>query len=412
MQLSSSASAPKVMPVRSQQPFSAQALLPPEVQNARVGHGTVASEIDRSIRFRLDGDGPASEAKLVPDSAAAAELAANPAAMTRLSGALKTFLHEADGYQGKENLNSITLLPDEHASKGISVLNWQTVEGAGPLGLDAAVTPPRSLVDKVHKDHPEYTRDEVVTGLRRMAAADVTKKLTKDEAANIKFAAAWNAEGNIVFMPDESRNLLASLGLYRIKPGDEATKLPPKYRPYEGYEAWHAGLHETHHSITPELNERAPEHTQVFEEAVPEVLTVPRTLGKMFEGGGMPSLLAAPARAQKGLAVDWSAWNRDHLPQAPQDQVATAEGRYVDGPELVKGLLKLAKIDRRTTEGKARTEDLLQGERAARVPKRLADAIVEAHGLPAAKAEPLAELIRKVSVGAKDLREIKDFVGA
>jgi hypothetical protein len=412
MQLSSATSAPRITTPRSEQPFSAQALLPREIQNARVGHGTVASEIDRSIRLRLDGDGPASQVELVPDSAAAAQLMANPEHAAKLTTAIRTFLAEADAYQGKENLNSVTLVPDEHASKGISMLNWATVERGGPMDVEQAIEPTRYAVDKLRKEHPEYSRQDLAGALRQVNADALTKELTGEEAANVKFAAAWNAEGNIVFMPDRSRDLLASIGLYRIQPGDEATKLPPAYRPYSAFDAWHAGLHEAHHSITPELNEHSPEHTSVFEEAVPEVMSVPGTISKMIHGGGNPMALARVARSEKGQAVDWAAWNRDHLPKPPESQMATAEGRYVDGPKLVLDLLKLAGIDRRTTEGKARTADLLQGERAARVPKRLAEAIVEAKGLAPAKADKLADLIRAACVGLQGLGDIKDFVGA
>ena len=39
----------------------------------------------------------------------------------------------------------------------------------------------------------------------------------------------------------------------------------------------------------------------------------------MRSGGADTSLAARPARDTKGEAVDWPAWNRDHLPKPPKD---------------------------------------------------------------------------------------------
>ena len=84
------------------------------------------------------------------------------------------------------------------------------------------------------------------------------------------------------------------------------------------------------------------------------------------------------------------AWNRKHLPKPPADQMETAQGRYTDGPTLLRELLQMAGIDRRTTEGKAQALDILQERSASFVPRRVADAIAKEHDLS------VEELIRYV----------------
>jgi hypothetical protein len=389
--------------------YSAQQLLPHELQVARIGKGTVQSEVDRSIRVRIEGDGPPSKARLVADSAAADALLSSPDG-PKLDRALRSFLKVADAHVGKENLHSVTLLPDEHASKAVSVLNWATSATSEGTDISGMLDPTEYRVAQVRKDNPDYSRAQIRGIMRRYAAQDAAKRVSEGDTNEVAFSAAWNYDGNIVVMPDVSRDLLTGIGLYRTRPGDETAKLPREVRPMQAREAWQTVVHETNHSITPLRNYDAPEHTRVFEEAIPEVLADSKVGATIHAAGADLARSARPARDSKGERVDWPAWNRDHLPQPPKEKVETAQGRYFDGPTLVRELLHMAGVDRRTTAGKAQTEELLQGETASRVPKRLADAIVASKGLPAAKAEPLAELIRKVSVGEQDIAALHAFV--
>jgi hypothetical protein len=390
--------------------YSAQGLLPHELQVARIGKGTVQSEVDRTIRVRLEGDGPPSQARLVPDSAAADALLSSPDG-PKLDRAIRSFLKVADGHAGKENLNSVTLLPDEHASKAVSVLNWAAANTRAGEDISSMLDPTEYRVAQIRKENPEYSRAQIRGIMRQYAAQDAAKRLSAGDTSELAFSAAWNYDGNIVVMPDVSRDLLTGIGLYRTQPGDETSKLPRTIRSLQARQAWQTVVHETNHSITPLRNFDAPEHTRVFEEAIPEVLADSKIGATVHAAGADLARSALPARDTRHEVVDWPAWNRDHLPKPPADKVETAQGRYFDGPTLVRELLHLAKVDRRTSEGKAATEELLQGQTASRVPKRLADAIVSAQGLPAAKADPLAELIRRVSVGEKSLADITSFLG-
>jgi hypothetical protein len=394
--------------VPSPHEFTSRTLLPREMQVARIGKGSVASEIDRSIRVLLEGDGPASSRKVVPDSKAAVELMASPSG-PKFEQAIRAFVSVADAHQGNENLKSITFVPDEHASKGVSVLNRVDSLARSGLPVDAMLNPTEYRVGLVRKQFPEVSRAEIRQELRRLAASEGVKMLTEGEAQTIAFAGAWNGDGHIVMTPDVSREMLATLGLYRIQPGDSATKLPPVERDDRARWTWHAAIHEAHHSISP-VTGRGEEWESVMEESVPEVLTPQSISPTMHKAGADAKLAARPARDTKTEPVNWPAWNRDHLPKPSEADASTAAGRYTDGPELVRQLLRLAGIDRRTKAGEATALELLQGESAAHVPTRLAEAIATENGLSAAKTDRLVELIRGAAIGGGTIGDIRKFI--
>lgn len=389
-------------------PTSVRELLPKELQVARIGKGTVASEVDRSIRLRFEGTGPIDGRTVVADSAAAAKLYAEGHGET-LERAVRSFASIVDAHKGKENLKTVTFLPDEHASKGVSVLNWADHATRAGHSVDEMLEPTPEQLDEAAKQLPDIPREQLRAELRRAAASEGAKMLTEGEASSVAFAAAWNGGGHVVMMPDVSRDFLSTIGLYRIQPGDQTQLRPTATRERAGKWAWDTALHEVHHSISP-MGARGPEWTSVMEEAVPEVLSPGDIRGAVAKAKADFSLVARPARDTKDEAVDWPAWNRRHLPKPPASEVETAKGRYTDGPELLRELLRMAGIDRRTTEGRATALELLQGEAAARVPRRVADAIVAATGIPAEQAPKLADLIREASIGKKTLGDIRSFV--
>lgn len=412
MQLAPTTASPALAPTPAPAPatsgFSTATLLPHEMQVARIGKGTVRSEVDRSIRVLLQGDGPPSQRTIVADSKAAADLIASPSGET-FTKAVKSFLSVADAHVGKENLKSVTFLPDEHASKAVSVLNWAgNVTDAG-LNIDDMLKPSDKLVAQIHQQIPTMSPDAIRAKLRKEQASGGIKQLTDGEARQVSFAGAWNTNGHIVMMPDVSRNMLATIGLYNTQPGDQLAQRRPQDRTASARWSWHAALHEAQHSITP-MGSRGPEWTSVMEEAVPEVLVPSSIRPTLHRAGADPSLAAHITDGSTPAVIDWAAWSRDHLPKPAASEAATAQGRYTDGPALVRDLLRMAKIDRRTTEGKATTTELLQGRSAQFVPRRIADAIVTANGLPSSAAPKLADLIRQASIGKRTLADIRDFV--
>ncbi len=409
MKLSPAANTPSPQPAATIPPSTtARTTLPHELQVARIGKGTVRSEVDRSIRVLLAGDGPPSTREIVADSKAAVDLVSSKDGPTFVK-AIRSFLEVADPHVGKENLKSITLLPDEHASKGVAVLHWAERMAASGMTADAALEPERAQLDAAAKAMPQYSREQLRTELRRLAAAEGAKMITASETEDVSFSGAWNADGHIVMMPDVSRDMLATVGLYRTQPGDELTKTPVKHRGDQASWSWHAALHEAHHSITPP-GARGEEWSSVLEEAVAEVLT-PSSIAKTLRAAGAdPALAARPARDTKREAVDWKAWNRDHLPKPAAAEVATAKGRYTDGPELLRELLRMGGIDRRTTAGKAQALEILQGDHVSQVPRRLAEAIAASRGLPASATGELANLIKRAAVGDGTSSAIERFL--
>jgi hypothetical protein len=401
--------APTATAAAAPQPRSTVALLPKEMQLARIGKGTVRSEVDRSLRVLLRGDGPPSKRELVPDSKAAAELLASPHGPA-FAKTVQAFLAVADDRAGGENLRSVTLLPDEHSAKGVAVLNWATNASANGSNASDLIEPDPAHVEEVVARYPGVSREYVRSELRKLSAKEGVKLLTKDEASEVAFSAAWNTGGNVVVMPDTSRELLSSVGLYRMQPGDDITRYPTKVRDRVAKQAWHTMVHEIEHSVSPITKFPAPEWTRVMEEAIPEVLTPQKRLAAARAAGADLSLTARPVRDTKSEAVDWKAWNREHLPKPKASSVETAQGRYTDGPELLRSLLRMAGIDRRTTDGKARAESLLQDRDARFVPRRIATAIGEQRGLGKAQVDKLAELIRDASVSEATIGDIERLV--
>lgn len=350
--------------------------VPREVLATRVGRGTVASELDRALRVGFVGDGPVSSRRIVPETTAAAQLLASPGGAAFERG-IRSFVGVADAYKGRENIRTVTLYPDEHSVKAGDVVDLLSA-----MHADGVDTSPVSAHAR------EFVLDQA-----------------KDVPSHVRFSAARNLDGHIAVMPDVAREYLTTLGLYRLQPGDGAVRAPVALRDDLARESWRTMVHETHHSVTPQPNSPLEhESTSVMEEAVPSVLERTQASAIAKRAGADMSLAQRPARDTKDEAVDWPAWNRKHLPAPPSDLADKAEGRYVDGPALVREALRLAGLDRRTREGRATAEELMQGAPAEDVPDRLAAAIVSRHGLDGSAgggdaATQLSNLIRRIAVG-------------
>ncbi|MBC7461720.1 MAG: hypothetical protein H7287_10200 [Thermoleophilia bacterium] len=351
------------------------AQLPDEVRTMRIGRGTVQSEVDRTIRVRLEGTGPASTRALHADSGAARELFASPGG-ARFERGIRALLATADGARGDENLRSITIVPDEHASKGVIALN-EALERTR-LGNATPVTP-----------------------------ADV-RRLAADEPAALTYSGARKLGGNVVLLPMVARTWLATLGLYHPQADDDVTRLPASERAAAGRWSWHAAIHEVQHSISPRTRGDSREATRALEESIAEVLAPAQVAPTMRAAGATVDRAARTPRAGDApSAVPWAAWSTDALldrlpPTRGADDArgdVQATRRYVDGPELLAELTRAAGIDRRTTAGRAAAAQLLQGRGASFVPRRVADAIAARHGGTTDQARPLADTIRLAAAG-------------
>lgn len=384
---------------------TARVVLPLEMLSARIGKGTVRSEIDRSLRFRIDGE-PAASKSIVADSQAAIDLVATGRAQPLLDG-LKSLVETTDAYRGRSNLKSITLLPDEHAAKGVLVLNgYQTASSSVEENLNPGPEQ-RAWADKWKADLDPNDR---VAFLRRINGQRVANAWTKDEASHVAFSAATTYDGHIVVMPDVSREWLATLGMYRIQPGDGTTKMQPQYRAdHAGRKAWRDVVHEIHHTVTPRL-EGDSLASQALEEAISEVLAPIDAANAIKRSGADSALAALPARRVADSPVTWGPWSREHLPKPAQQFEVTSEIFYDDAPSLLRNLLQLAQVDRRTTAGRDITRDLLQARPSRYVARRMANELGRVHQLNEEQVDQVTSLIRRAAVGKASFDEIERYV--
>ena len=361
--------------------------IPRAVLDAPIGDGTVGTNLDRSIRIRLGGSNPASKRELIAETYAAADLLQGPKGAAFERG-IRAIASVADGWNGAENLKTITLYPDEFSSMAGKVVDRLDVARAGGENLSA------------YRD----------TG----RATALVKKLVDPEPAGLRFRAARNFEGHISIAPDVSRDLLATLGLYTPRPGDESSDMRPEYVPTALGEAWRTAVHETHHSVTPVRMSREDEWVSVFEEAVPTVLE--RLQGDPIMQRAGANIDDTAARILKRDetnvrdTVDWQPWNRDHLPPPPAAKVATAEGRYTDGPKLVEDIIKLAGIDASQPKMVDTVAHLLQAKSAEHVPERLATLLVLSREGDRGDIPELTQLIKDASVGDASFEDVKRLV--
>lgn len=377
-----------------------RAAMPVEMLETRVGRGTLASELDRSIRVRFEGTGPVSGRDIVAETTAAAKLLAGPGGDT-FRETVRAFASVADAHQGVENLKSVTFVPDEHAAKAAKILNQ--VSAIHHDGVDTKkelTTVPPGLLAKLRKENPGVPLDLLKDAIVRAQNRDLVLDWAKDEPSHVRFSAAYNLDGHVTVMPDVARELFASVGLYRIQPGDQATKLPLARRDLAVKEAWRTMVHETYHSVNPLPNSfNDNEVARVMEEAISTVLERSQGQRAWLRAGVDPDSIERPARHQNGMAVDWAPWNRAHLPAPPKDLADTAKGRYDTGPKLVRAMLGHAGLDLRTAEGRSAMLKILETGDAAGLPLRLAQAVAAKQGLDAAATKSLATLVEQVSVG-------------
>ncbi len=194
---------------------------PPALLDVPLGSGTVGTEYDRTLSLGFEGDGPVSTRQIVPLTNTAARALASPA------GPAIEGLARAAAATGAEQLQSITFVPDEHALEALHVL--RSHEQLPTLSIYAQ-------------------RDGMAVAARRFVERTTTG-LLEDEASTL----ASNWFGAVTIMPDVSRDLLASVGAYRLQPGDVAFDTNARSREERMRDGWDTLLHESHHSRTPRL---------------------------------------------------------------------------------------------------------------------------------------------------------------
>lgn len=396
MQLTPATAAhPAVSPAKDRiRPLMDPALLPliPDAAfDARIGKGTVASEVDRAIRVRVEGDGPASERRIVPETTTAQALLDSKA-----GPAFEKLVREtagvADAAKGKDNLRTYTIVPDEHAAKAVSFLNsvYRVARAQGAIQFSPEGTPEAE----------------------RRAAQQIVNALTEGVPSQLAFSAGWNGGGDILIAPDVGRDLLATINAYAPAKGNSILTRPPKVREAILRDDWDTLVHETHHSVTPLATNHASPNTRIFEESVASIFGK-RQRGQVANAAGarIEQVASRPTRVTDQADLGWQPWNRSHLPKPPKDLMNTAHARYVDGPAVVRDLLKMAGVDLRTTEGFDKAFDILQGRDTRYSARQLADAIIEHTGADPSTREAVVAAVKRSVESEQGAKLVADIVG-
>lgn len=392
MQLTATAAIPARDRIRPLMPADIQDKVPDVVLDTRIGRGTVASELDRNVRVRFEGDGLPSERRIIPETTTAQKLLASPAGKP-FEALLRRTLATADAARGADDLRSITLAPDEHAAKAATL-----IDAIGDFARQTGA--------------PVRLTESGSPAAEKAAAREVALGVATHLPGQIAFAAARNRAGDMLVMPDVARGLLASVGAYQPQAGDDLVAAPPTVRRLMLREGFDTLVHEAHHSVTPQLAPRESATTGTFEESIATIFGN-RLRGRVSSpvSDAVAAVVADPTSARDQAKLGWKPWNREHLPKPPTELTDTAQAHYVDGPAVVRRLLRGAGVDLRTREGHARAFDILQGRAAAHAPRRLADALVEARGIDAAHREDVVRRVRE-SVshpdGARHVLELLD----
>ncbi|MCW2926930.1 MAG: hypothetical protein JWM86_898 [Thermoleophilia bacterium] len=334
-----------------------RALLPAALLDAKVGRGTLAGALNDQLRFRVEQRGSSvADWEIVPDSPLAGAIA-QTAAGGRLLRQLRAAM-ESTGTLGRHSNLKGFILPDD-------------LEG---------VIAARAVAFLEDPAEPEGRR------LAALGAAGDTREAGRllqswrePMAARAQRAGAWNGEGWITFLPHTARAMLVASGAYDPHASREAylRKAADRVAFLAGN-----GAHEVQHSVT----DRTPSATFTWmEEGIANVFSrTPVIQAQLARDAGLSphryaGLLAHPPSFDTG----WTPYARPA--NAPGAGGAAHERErertYERSQVVLRDLARLAGADFRSSEGRARAYDLLQGRTLRYVPGRLADAIIERHGL-------------------------------
>jgi hypothetical protein len=344
-----------------------RALLPDSVLDARLGRGTVAGALNDQIRFRVERTGTdASTWTLAPDSPQAHAIMQSRAG-ARLVSQMQGAVGQAAGSDLPNDIKGFALARDVTAVRASGLL--------AVADSDAAIR--ASL--------PGSDRAALRTLVQTYAAP-----ISNETVAT---TGAWNDHGWITFLPKSSRLMLAAAGAYT---GD-TSKDELAFHKARGanFLNGNSAPHEFQHSITPATTTAYTGPAAWLEEGLVTQLSGSRSAVRRMEQvtGVTPHSLAA-RQAQPSFDTGWEHWRTPRTkPAAMKTENDRVQRNYTDGPTLVRELVHLAGADFRSTAGRAKALDLLQGKSMRFVPGVLADAIIEHNGLDPQVREPLRQRI-------------------
>ncbi len=346
-------------------------ILPDALLDARIGRSTLAGSLNDQIRFRVDRAGSDPTAwPIVPDSPNAAALM-QTAAGTELIRQLRTAVNSTGSLADKSKLKGFILTEDNESVTAAKVVSW--------------------LDDPSNVDGRQVARLGA-KGLTK-AAGDVMRVWGRDSADHVARAGAWHSRGWITFSPSTARAMLVSAGAYTPD-----AKVEPRLMnsAHYGVYAAYVPTHEVQHSITSPYPGAYQGDARWMEEGTANVFSrTPTFLAKIHAASNVrPEAYAARLKETPSYDPGWKPYRRPQLPADEQQRHDRDTARnYGDSQVVLRDLVRLAGGDFRSTAGKQRAFELLQGKSMSLTPGVLAKAIIARHGLDAKIYDRLRERI-------------------
>ena len=311
----------------------------------RVGSWHLKNLVQQQPVFGLEGDGPPSTQKLVPQSRAAAQLLAGPAAK-QFEQILRGSLSALDGRKG-------VLL------KGVS-LSWDRSGYVANLLVDGLDADPKRLAELT-----KATSTDVTTALedRRGQYREQVNRVSASYQPRVQ---------RVVLGPTQSLALLlASLD-------------GRKARSVAAQKAQYVLGHELEHAVTP------------------DIVTTKWNTGWLEEGTA--ELLSLQQHAANDRAKGTHIGSRPIVAARREAWLNVYSGYYHD----VRSLLGLAGVNPTTRRGYDQARDLLQSGLINNVPRKLAAEIVKQHDLDPLHASTVEAAIKSIGgdIHAKDIRTL------
>lgn len=355
----------------------------------RLGKGTLAGALNDSVRFRVTGDGPIENRKLVPDSPTAAALMQGKEGAA-LSGQLKTAMQSMSGFENASNLKGFILPKDVDG----------VIAGMMVRGLEEANPQMQVLHDAMaNNKHREVQNVRPFVGQARNFVNNRYKE----------GVAAWNGDGWITFRPDIARKMLTSVGAYTPPKGS-----PQRKAAIAADQVNHVPTHEVQHSISPTSRAFYSSPAKWMEEAVSEVLSNTPAIQNRVERktGVTPQSYAGRLAHPSEVDLGWNGWERPKPSAAQQKKNEQEVSRnYLRSQDVMRDLLRLGGMKFNSNDGITEVRKFLQGAPVESLSERLAMVITEKHGLGPDKVNPLARRIASIVDDKGGLTKLKKDFG-
>lgn len=360
-------------------------LLPDSLLDARVGRGSLAGELNDQLRFRVEQVGSdIADWKLHADSPKAAAIVQTRAG-ARLLRQLEASMSSTGAFGDRSNLKGF-ILPDD----------LESVIAARAIAF---------LEDPAELAGVQLARLGEAGDTR--AASALLQSWREPMAARATRAGAWNGEGWITFLPHTARAMLVAAGAY--DPNKTSERYLHDAAKRVNFLAGN-GAHEVQHSVT----NRTPSATFTWmEEGIANVFSrTPAFQQQLARRAGLSAQsYAAMLAHEPSFETGWTAYGRPGGSAASEATDAARERTYDRSQVVLRDLARMGGADFRSTTGRARAYDLLQGRTLRYVPGRLADAIIEHNGLDGSVRERLRARIKAAVDLPGGARAIADEFG-